>query len=498
MSSNAEFQLLAYGLCAVMLAFAGILRKRCGTWSNPSVVFALFWGLMTLMPVFFVHDLQPSLAAIAYINAAVIAFGSSAFLISWKKPIEVVSERQAVNSSILGRTESIWILLMVEIAVLACMIANVAYQGFSVWNFFVDPFLIGCEYLGYKYRGDVKPFLFAQAGTVLNYVAAALAGLIVANRRSFALNAFVVIAGTMPSFYSVAVFADKGTIFLTLAFFYGAVVMGRIRNGNTALVTWRTVYSAPLVLAVVALAIGFAMVNRHAASCDAEHRAELADRAFVNPEATSGIGMSIRSYAFGHLFAFSSWFDHRLSDGATFPTHSEPDPEFVAHYNTSQSESLYRNPEGLTLGFWTFMAVGKIFNPDYYTSLSDGYYEEYFLRTGVLQTNIYTFFRGLINDFSVPGSLLFLSVFGFVMNLAYRNVLMKAFAPLSQATYVFFAGYLYTSYIISLLIWNSVIASGVATFIMLLIIGYVDRHGGSLIGVVTLRHLRTDSSGVGR
>lgn len=497
----------AYCLCAVMLTYAVILRLRCGSWSNPSVVFALFWGMMTLLPVFFVPELEPSIAAVAYITAAVLAFGLPALVFDWRPPLDAVATRYSIrsHSPFLSSNEAPFLLAVTQTAVLGCMMANVAYQGFSLRDFFVDPFAIGCEYLGYRYRGAVKPFVLSQVATILNYVAAALAGLIVTQKRSYVFSAGVVLLCLMPSLYSIAVYADKGTIFLSLALFYGAVVVGRIRNGNTALITWRVIVSVPLVLLVVSGAIGLAMANRLAAVCEDRQTSKLTtevvasvvtgdsappkgEPAEAGPAEGGGLKFYVRSYAFGHLFAFSSWFDHRVNGGETLPDHNEPDPPFRPQWNSPDTPLLYRNPTGPTYGFWTFMALGKYIDPAYFTSLSDGYYEEYFTRRGVIQTNVYTFYRGLINDFTVMGSLAVLMLSGLLFNIVYRRMLLRSFAPLSQTLYIFLAGYLYTSYIISLLIWSSVIASSIGTLLMLAFIEHLDQRGGSLTSAMSRRH----------
>ncbi|MFD1747274.1 hypothetical protein ACFSE1_17520 [Rhizobium helianthi] len=497
--------IIAYLICAGVILFAFILRMKCGAWSNPSVVFALFWGIMTLMPVLFVPEIKPSVPAISYIAAAVVAFGFSTFFLEWKRPLAAVASRAggaAVSPFLSGYTAPVLFLLM-QGGVLVCMMANVAYQGFSLRDFLFDPYAIGCQYLGYRYSGAVKPFILSQVAVILNYVASALAGLLVANRRSYLFSAFMVFLCMLPSLYSIAVYADKGTVFLTLAFFYGAVVVGRIRNGSTALLTWRSVLSAPIILLVVGGAIGLAMANRLADVCGERQTsavanvvastmaptgepAPAAEEVEQATQANGKLAFYVRSYAFGHLFAFSSWYDHSDKDSAL----SGRDKETRFQWNRPDAVELYRNPEGPTYGFWTFMAAGKYLNSNYFRSLPEGYYGEYFLRPGILQTNIYTFFRGLIYDFTKIGSLFVLAVFGLGMNVVYRGLLLSERSALSAAVYVLFAGYLYTSYIISLFIWSSVIASGLATFVMLAFIGYVDRYGGR-IGVLPGRFWRT-------
>lgn len=491
----------AYLLCGLMLLFAISLRIRCGSWSNPSVVFALFWGMMVLMPIVFVPEIEPSVFAVGYITAAVGAFGLPAFGFDWHQPLTAVAARRdsGTGSVFLAGNEAVTLLIIAQSVVMGCMMLNVAHQGFSLRDLVFDPFAIGCEYLGYRYSGSVKPFLLSQVATVLNYVCAALAGLIVAQRRNYLLSAGVVLLGMLPSLYSIAIYADKGSVFLSLAFFYGAVVVGRIRNGSTVLLTYRSVVSAPLIMIIVAGAIGLAMANRISEVCADRQTGTLVGTVVqsVTPSTTTSVAPPesaesansdkmksyVRSYAFGHLFAFSDWFDHWLDHGQTLPDHTVSNPAFQPHWNRPDAPNLYRNPEHPTLGFWTFMAIGKYVNPQYFETLPDGYFEEYFLRTGVIQTNIYTVFRGLIYDYTVVGSLFVLSLFGAIFNWLYRQLLIAPTLSMPQTAYIFFAGYLYTSYIISLLLWSSVIASSIGTLVMLATVGYIDRQGGSIVGL---------------
>lgn len=478
-----------YLMCAVLALIAVLLRLRCRSWSNPSVVFAIFWCMMTLLPIAFVPEIEPSVNAVGYITAAVIAFSIPAVVFSWRAPLAATAARRGSASPFLSGSPAILLLATMQVFVLFCMIANIGYQGFPVGDFFVDPFALGCKYLGYRYSGLVKPFALAQVGTVLNYVAAPFAGLIVAHRRSYLVSVGVVFLCLLPSLYDIAIYADKGTVFLTLAFFYGAVVVGRIRQGSTSLLTWRSVWSTPLLLLVLVTAIGFAMINRSSAACEEQQTARIASELMSSlkssepaPDGGSGMKYNMRSYAFGHLFAFSAWYDHYISPDRDLKYSDALGPNWYKRWTTLNGGQAYKNPPGPTYGFWTFMAVGKYLNPTYFRSLPDGYFDEYFLRRGVLQSNIHTFFRGLIYDFTIPGSLAVLALAGLLFNLAYRRLLLNADAPLSQVMYVFFAGYLYTSYIISLLIWSSVIAAGLGTLLMLSLIGYIDRRVGSVSG----------------
>jgi hypothetical protein len=65
----------------------------------------------------------------------------------------------------------------------------------------------------------------------------------------------------------------------------------------------------------------------------------------------------------------------------------------------------------------------------------------------------------LIVDFGLFVSLVFLTLFGGILNIAFWCLLTNDRPSLSASIYVHSIGYFYTSFIISLWVWNSPIAS---------------------------------------
>lgn len=161
---------------------------------------------------------------------------------------------------------------------------------------------------------------------------------------------------------------------------------------------------------------------------------------------TGRLMLYVRSYAFAHLFAFSDWFDD---------------------YVSGAKSGRYVNPPGRTWGFWTFMTIGRHLDRPYAATLPDGYFGEYFKVENIMQSNIYTWFRGLIYDFGLVGSLIFLSLVGAMSALAYRAMLLRESAPLAGSIYIFLIGLFYQCYIISVLTWNSPFVVFSASFLII-------------------------------
>ena len=459
-------------LAVLMLVVAGLVYARTRTSSHPAVIMALFWFLVTILPILAVGEAVGSIAATGYLLAAVAAFAAPSMLLHWNSATQVAHSRQGTTAPYGGRMLLTTANLM-QLLCVGLMIANITKQGFDVTAFLANPLEVACLYLGGRYSGELTPTIFGQVATVLNYVGVSLVGVALASRRGVVVRLASLSLAFVPSLMAVLLMADKGTIFLAIAFFYGGVLVARVAVGRTNLLNWTTIGTCALALAVVVPVMLLALLNRGDGSCsDTGRTTEIfstltesitsvvdapvaATTATTDPtdtpvtvdeepappdasvaERSGGLRRAVLSYAFGHYFAFSDWFDH--------------------YFFGQPSSVTYSDPPGQTWGYWTFMAFGKIVYPEY--KLPPGYFDEYVEVGGVLKTNIFTMFRGLIYDFGLVGSLLAMAGFGFVSALIYRRMLHRPVAPCSQAAYILVCGAIYTSYIISLLIWNSAVA----------------------------------------
>ncbi len=188
----------------------------------------------------------------------------------------------------------------------------------------------------------------------------------------------------------------------------------------------------------------------------------------------TGVAYYARSYAFGHLFAFliGSTPGSRRDLEHLF---SSQMPINLRGALPSRAGCLY-GPERFDL--WLLDLHGRrptcrkrYTMPPFLLDIL----KNIFMRPGIIQTNVYTFFRGMIYDFSLAGSLVFLFICGVAFNYMYRTMLLRKYAPLSQGMYVFFAGYLYTSSFISLTIWANVYASTVLTIAFMWLLSRLRR-----------------------
>lgn len=452
---------LAIGVVAV------VVRLKTRTWTHPALMFALFWFVMSVLPILGVPELTVSTSALLYIFALTVAFALPVLITDWSASVAIAQGRRHAKSPY-GQSILLWVVIILPLLWIVIMGIDLSRQGFDLSRLIYNPLEIGCLYLGGRYSGTLVPTVFAQAATVLNYVAVALAGVALGSRKGVVLRLLLLALTFVPSILTVLVMADKGTIFLAAAFFYGGVIVARLTSGDTALINGTTIGTCVLAVIVLVPVIMLAMLNRGSGDCsDMQRTLEImsalgGDKAgnFSDPMQgsvamrTSGMQFALRSYAFGHIFAFSDW---------------------VEHYFHGAGLQTYVDPASATWGYWTFMAIGKLVYPAY--QLPPGYYAEYILYEDVLQSNIYTMFRGLIYDFGVVGSWVFMLLIGAGASLIYRRILENRSAPISQALYILLTGSIYSSYIFSPFTWNSVYAAPIGVSIVLALLGLWDRRG---------------------
>ncbi len=137
--------------------------------------------------------------------------------------------------------------------------------------------------------------------------------------------------------------------------------------------------------------------------------------------------------AFPYLGAFSIWFQGKAVSGSLHPP----------------------------LGQYTFAGVFEVLHIH---SRVAGLYTDQVTVNGV-GYNIYTAFRGFIEDFTIPGALLLLGAVGFGAELAYRRV--RAGDLLYVGLLAAFYGATLWSFVVDVFIYNTIVLS------FLVLIGYL-------------------------
>ena len=116
------------------------------------------------------------------------------------------------------------------------------------------------------------------------------------------------------------------------------------------------------------------------------------------------------------------------------------------------------------LGYYTYMGFYRLLGVSIH--LPPGTYDEYYTYANLLKTNVYTVFRGLLLDFNIVGSIFLALLSGWVSGIFYY-CLIKSKSTILIVLYITFVGWCYQSFMVSLLMYPSILAYMLVLYLVL-------------------------------
>lgn len=424
-----------------ILLVAVFAKNIVGTWINPASIFSGFWFLFSVVPMVIGWGIPINPAAVLYILLFLAIFSSTSIFFRWEMAFHLNKEKSPA-ASIFDSRYLFYTLIVISVSIAIFFVIDLSFQGLSI---LVDIFGIAAQYAGLHYSGELVQNVYIKIATILSFPCVAIAGLLgtsTSNRMRCVVSIFL---GFVPSIFLIFFQGAKGSLFLSAALFFGSYLIVKIYDGDFSIFSGKFFARAVFAMMVIVVFVTISFVTKGGG-----------DGGDFD-EVLSHLKYSFLSYSSGHLFAFSDWFTDRY---------------FYA-------SNLNFRKEEWTLGFYTFMSIFQFFGDDRFVPL--GVYDEYFDHAGMLTTNIYTVFRGLISDFSLVGSFAFSLVFGFLCNAIFYNLLSKRFSYFSIAFFIFSIAIFYQSYIISSLTWLSIPVSFLLLLVILILCGRKGLFGYELL-----------------
>tara|TARA_R110000868_G_scaffold8205_3_gene42623 strand:- start:211273 stop:212571 length:1299 start_codon:yes stop_codon:yes gene_type:complete len=411
--------MLAILFSLMIFANAYMVKSIVKTWLFPACIFALFWFAFTFFPLIFLATVPIDPVAILFILLCTIMFSISSVFFNWQEAFNVNKSKLSSSEACYNTRFLMTVFISSQLIVLVTIAINVSLQGFSLYDFVFNYFHSANTYLAMRYNGQIIETIYFKLGTVLNYLGVMIGGLLLPNYKKIKSIAVIIVIALLPSILFMLVYADKGTLFLVLVFFYSGILINRITRNDFSLTNKKTnsVFLVCIIILIPALIISFMARGIYM----------LQSEALLHK-----LVWYFSSYAFGHIYAFADWFSHYLFNHSLYVYHDISAP----------------------IGYYTFMSVFKWFGKS--VSLPPGIYSEYFSYHQLFTTNIYTIFRGLIMDVGILGSLIFMCIMGFVFHSSFYLMLRMKRPVISVAVFILMMGFFYTSFIISLMIWNSI------------------------------------------
>jgi oligosaccharide repeat unit polymerase len=428
------YKILSVIISLGMIVNGYVIKKEQGTWLTPSGIFSLFWFIFTFLPLIILVEIPVNPLAVLFITVSVILFSWTSFFFRWNKAFELNKQKLAAHK--IFDTKFLRFALWFSIIVATySTIAQVLAQGFTLGEMINHPLLTSGKYTQLRYEENIKGTIFNGLSTLFSYLGVLIAGLIFGSSLRKKIKRLSLLC-FLPPILIMFTQGAKGLLFLALFFFLGSLMVSSFYNNKVKLFNFKNNAKIFKVSLLIFVGLYFSFLSR-------------------GLQNVSDFGVLVNrlrrlfgSYMFAHLYSFSDWFTSYLGG----------DTGIV--YDTSNNY----------FGFYTYYFLGKYFVPK--EELIIGTYDEYYIFEDILQSNIYTIFRGLIQDFTLIGALIFITINGFLLHLIFYQFLIKKKPIISAAFCVFMLGYIYNSLYISLLTWNIPIV----LFVFFVIVLYINKY----------------------
>ena len=414
-----------------ILGLALVMKKLTRSWATPACLFSGFWFVFTFVPLCALYFVPVNPWAVAYIFLACLAFSVPAVAGDWEQLQRRNARLAPLRRGYLGSTFVRGTFVASFCISTVFILIDLLVQGITLEQMVFDFFASSNAYLELRYEGDVKVNFYGQWGLIFGYLCVAFGGFVHATTTRPRQRALVLLMTMTPPSLIMLVQAAKGFFFAAIAIILAAHLIHRVLSNQRPHVQLAGLvsYGKYLLLALPLILLSFLSRGLYA----------LDDNEAVIDRLIAYLG----AYAFMHLAAFSDWLS----------------------YITGQTALMRYDTEPLALGFYTFVALFRLAGSE--KEMLPGLYDEYFAYGELAPGNIYTMFRGLITDFGIPGSLIVVFLLGLVFNALYRRMLASTYPLISIAATVTFVQVLYTSYIASMLIYNTTYLVFVLTALLL-------------------------------
>lgn len=435
------YKIVNFFLSAFFLLGAWSAKKAFSVWLNPVSIFSLFWFFYTAFPLLVAFEAPVNPLAIAYILLFCLSFSLSSFMFPWRVAL-ALNENKPDAAYYFNRPLMVASFYGAAGFAVLMNFLGVLEQGISISQLISNPIAVGGIYAGKRYSGEIVSSIFSQLGLQSSYYTAVFGGLVYGSRGAVKGKIKLLVFAFLPALLVMFLQSAKGLFFFSVFLFLGGVLVTRIYNKNYTLIN----YAGLRVLSLYGLLV-FPIVL---ASFLSRGIYELDDTSLM----LNRLRYYLVTYSSVHLPAFSDWFSERY---------------------LNESLMSYRH-DVLTMGFYTFMSFFHLAGDD--RSLPMGIYDEFYTYGDYVKGNLFTVFRGLINDFGLFGSLVFAFVAGIFCNLSYWRLLSCRNSAFAVMFFIYFVAISYQTYIISSLSWLTVPLVFLVQWFLLFIlmrVGFVGR-----------------------
>lgn len=432
------YKLLAILFSILLLLQSYVIRKTTGSYLVPASLLSFAWFLFTFIPLILLFEVPINPLSILYIFLAIFVFSLSAIPFNWRFAISQNQNKKLITFPLL---DSRFIRSIFYFSIIFSIIFSslfVISNGFDINSFRSDfintsaryAALRGNEYLQYGLLGTLSIFF--------TYFSAILGGIITYYKNSSFKKLLSFLTSVAPSLFAMLIQSSKLIFFVAIIFYLSSSLLIRIYSGQHFLfrfsdfrkVFWISILLFPLIILSFISREGYGNFNN-------------------TGEAISLLLPAVNSYLFGSMYAFSDFF--------TF-------------YIGMKSGSHY-NVEYYNLGYYSFKAIFDTFGGT--KIFPAGFYSDVYSYKDILATNIYTVFRGFIQDFGILGTIAFMYLFGLLFHFSFYKLLVRTNSWLASSLFVMFFGFLGLSFLINIFTARYVFLLTLSLYSVLTINSYI-------------------------
>ena len=439
-----EHKLIAILSSLVILVPLAMARSITGTFLSPASVYSASWFVFTFLPLVLIFKAPINPWTIAYIAATAFLVTLSALPFGWQRARQKNAHKLQASVSLTSPLLTAAIYVSVSASVVFSL-ALVLQNGFSLDRIFLELLATSGQYAAQRGNSGMEYGMLGVLSTFFTYLAPALGGLQAGKPK----RGYVFALSILPSLLAMVTQSAKLLFLVALCLYVGGALIARLFANDLSAPRlkggWKMILGGAIIVSFVLVSF----VSRLGVT-DIGGLSDVIDPLLY----------SISSYTLGQVYAFSDFF--------AFTIH---DPSMAVFKDEYYSWGAYT-----FASIFDALGIGKEFPPGFY--METGSYATSF------ETNIFTLFRGVIYDFGVGGSLVFMFLFGLFAHFVAHRAMSKTNAWLACATYIAVIVFILMSYLISVFVARYIFLNATAVWCMLHINERVykrSKHGVALL-----------------
>lgn len=379
-------KLLAILFSLLIFAQACFIRLAVGTFLFPACLMSLSWFVFTFIPFTILFTVPVNPLSVLYIFACVSAFSLSALPFNWRRAFKT-NKLKSYNDY--AQFSSRLMHYFFYISIISSMVFStlcVISSGIDLHSILFNLMETSGHYAAVRGKGETEYGIWGVLGIFFTYATSILGGLISQQYKRGIKKWMLSFVTFTPTVYVMLTQSAKLIFYYSIGCYFAAVLLRKVYSNKLDLFNWGLLLRLMGATLLIVPLLSISMLSRNV-------NYELGFE-----EQLTVLLPTIKSYAFGQIYAFSDFF--------TF-------------YLGLNSELTYINDLN-SYGYWTFKSIFDIFGGDKYfppTFFEDTYYHK------EIETNIFTIFRSLINDFGSVGTIYFMFASGLVVHALFYRLL---------------------------------------------------------------------------